>query len=122
MYRRAENLLVYLDGTNFWKPNLSSQKCQGFPFSTTPAFYESIFGLFHWDILSLSLVDDSACDFVVRSHGYLCKVSSVFFPQGSNLFCFLVLKITFACDFVDNLICQKFCGMFCKAPQSRPLP
>jgi hypothetical protein len=73
------------------KPKLTSQKCQGFLFSTTPAFYESIFHLFHWGILSLSPVDDSACDFVVNLMGIFARYL-LFFPKGS-IFCFLVLKI-----------------------------
>jgi hypothetical protein len=49
--------------------------------------------------------------------GIFAEVSSVFFHKDLIFLHFLVLKITFPCEFVDNLISQKFCGMFCKAPQ-----
>ncbi len=86
------------------KLKLTSQKCQGFLFSTTPAFYESILYLFHWGILSLSPEDDSACDFVVNLMGIFC------FFQRVLSFAFS-LEDKFPCDFVDNLMCQKICGM-----------
>jgi hypothetical protein len=73
--------------------------------------------LFHWGILSLRLVDDSACDFTVISHGYLCNVSSVL-STGIYLLLFS-LEDNFPCDFVDNLIWQKNLWHVGKAPQSR---